>query len=190
MFKDLPWRKAVKLPLFFSAALVIMFVLEILLPQSLISSMSVHPRKLGHFSGILFHPLVHFSIPHLISNSLGVIVLGSLISVYSSRYFLIVTAIGWLGGGILIWLIGSGQTVVGGASGIVYCYLGFLMAYGFIAKNWKSILLSVAVVFFFYSSLTGLFPTQRAISWEGHIAGFALGLGCAYWLGRRKQTKS
>lgn len=188
--KDLHWKRAIKLPLGFAAVLVAFFVMTALLPQSVSATMAIFPRDISHLQGIFLHPLLQFSLMHIISNAIGIVILGTLISLYSSRYFMIITAAGWIFGGILIWLFARGSGMVGGASGIVFSYLGFLMLYGFFAKKWLPVILSVVTVYFFHGSLLGLFPTYRAISWEGHLAGFVVGIVCAYYLGKKHKAIS
>ena len=71
-----------------------------------------------------------------------------------------------------------------GASGLVYGLTFFLMLSGFIRRDGKLIIISLIVVFLYGSLVWGLYPKyaiENNISWEGHLAGFVMGIVLAFY---------
>ncbi len=100
--------------------------------------------------------------------------------------FAVVTVAGALTSGLGAWLIGGAHTVHVGASGVIFAYLGFLMARGWFERRFGAIALSVAVTWLFGGMVFGVLPTVgAAISWEAHLFGFLGGVGVARALGTR-----
>ena len=174
-------------PLQLVAILVAAHIIVIFLPDAVPMRMGVIPRSLDGAWGILFHPLLHFSHTHLMCNVMGIIILGWIISLRSHRDFINVTAASWLGGGALLWLIGQPHAVVGGASGIVYGYLGFLLLRGVFDRRVISIVVSALTLYCFHGVLIGLLPTDVHVSWRGHACGFAVGVIWAYRFRSRRR---
>ena len=82
---------------------------------------------------------------------------------------------------------GAAGTVHIGASGVIFGYLGFLMARGFFERSVSAILLSAGVIWFFHAMVWGLLPTVAAgISWEAHLFGFLGGIMSAWLLRPRR----
>ncbi len=167
-------------PLELVAILTAAYLVTLLLPTELRYKMGVKPRTLSALPGILLHPFLHFGARHLFFNAMALMIFGWLISLRSARTLMAVTAASWLLGGALLWLMGRPGTVVGGASGIVYGYLGFLLLRGIFDKRFVSMGLSLVTLYFFHGALAGLLPTDTQVSWEGHLCGFAAGVFCAY----------
>jgi hypothetical protein len=80
--------------------------------------------------------------------------------------------------GIITWLIGRPAVHIG-ASGVVYMLAAFLFFKGIFSKQYQLTALSLVVVFLYGGLLWYLFPIDPKISWEGHLSGFAVGLGFA-----------
>ena len=173
-------------PLQFAAILTVAYVLLLMLPEAVRASLGIRSRSLSGLPSILLHPLWHHSASHLFCNALGIIMLGGIISLRSRQMLLRVTAVSWLGGGALLWLFGRSAGNVGGASVIVYGYLGFILLHGIFERSVKSIALAILVVYFFTDLLFGMGPAQAELSsairlsWEGHLCGFIAGALCAY----------
>jgi membrane associated rhomboid family serine protease len=89
--------------------------------------------------------------------------------------------------GLGVWLFGSAGLHIG-ASGVVFGYLGFLLARGYFERNIPSILLSVIVGFLYGGAIWGVLPTQPGVSWEGHLFGFIGGVIAARFLSQRKKV--
>ena len=145
------------------------------------------PRNLIGLRGILFAPFLHSNFAHLIANTIPFLTLGWFVMLRETRDFFVVTGITMLVSGLGVWLIGSAGLHIG-ASGVVFGYLGFLLARGYFERNIPSILLSVIVGFLYGGAIWGVLPTQPGVSWEGHLFGFVGGVIAARFLSQRKQV--
>ena len=88
-------------------------------------------------------------------------------------------------GGLAVWLLGRGQTVHVGASGVIFGYFGYLVALGVIERSVTSILRAFLVGLFYGSIIWGVLPNHRGISWEGHLFGLLAGLAMARLISSR-----
>ncbi|MBD1809395.1 rhomboid family intramembrane serine protease [Microcoleus sp. FACHB-SPT15] len=145
------------------------------------------PRNLIGLRGILFAPFLHGNFAHLIANTIPFLTLGWFVMLRETSDFFVVTGITMLVSGLGVWLIGSSGLHIG-ASGVVFGYLGFLLARGYFERNIPSILLSVIVGFLYGGAIWGVLPTQPGVSWEGHLFGFIGGVIAARFLSQRKQV--
>ena len=145
------------------------------------------PRTVQGLSGILAAPFLHGSLSHLALNSLSLVILGSITMIGRRRDFLTVSVVGALTSGLGAWAIGAPGTVHIGASGVIFAYLGFLVARGFFERSIPAILLSLLVTWFFGGMVWGVLPTVGAgISWEAHLFGFLGGIGAARRISGRR----
>jgi membrane associated rhomboid family serine protease len=156
--------------------------------------LGIRPRTQIGLLGIIFSPLLHGDISHLVGNSIGFVALGWLLLLRGETAFWSVSLIVLLASGLGVWLFGRGQTyallsnslyrvsvVHMGASGIIFGYLGFLLFGSLFDRNPLSLLLSLTVGGFYWHLLPGIFPKQVSISWEAHLFGFLGGI-LAAWL--------
>jgi membrane associated rhomboid family serine protease len=145
------------------------------------------PRNLIGLRGILFAPFLHGNFAHLIANTIPFLTLGWFVMLRETSDFFVVTGITMLVSGLGVWLFGSAGLHIG-ASGVVFGYLGFLLARGYFERNIPSILLSVIVGFLYGGAIWGVLPTQPGVSWEGHLFGFIGGVIAARFLSQRKKV--
>ena len=145
------------------------------------------PRTIVGLRGILFAPFLHGGFMHLFLNSIGFVLFGGLVVFREERYFWIVSAMGVFVGGALLWALGRGTMVVG-ASGVIFAYLGYLLFAGIFERRIGSIILSTFVAFVWGGALLGMLPGQPGISWEGHLFGFISGALAARMLARESRT--
>lgn len=135
----------------------------------------VYPQTLSGLKGILFSPFIHKDFTHLLNNSYPVLILGGMLfSFYSkiaTKIFL------WLFfiSGFWLWVIGRPSSHIG-ASGIIYALASFILVSGIIRKNPRLSAVSLIVIFLYGSMIWGILPTNEAVSWEGHLAGFVAGI--------------
>ncbi|MAZ66916.1 MAG: rhomboid family intramembrane serine protease [Kangiellaceae bacterium] len=143
----------------------------------------IYPREIQGLTGIVTAPVLHASWSHLLANSLPFLGLGIL--VYSVRAFWSATLFIVLVGGLLVWIFGRSAIHIG-ASGLIMGYFGFLLAYGWYAKQWKPLLVAFITLVCFGGLAFTLLDFRQHISFEGHIFGFIAGLLFArLWSGRR-----
>jgi membrane associated rhomboid family serine protease len=153
--------------------------------QGSLRAYGIVPRSLEGLSGILFAPFLHGSWAHLVLNSVSFLLLAPLTMLRRRSDFWAVTIVGTAVSGLGTWVIGGANTVHVGASGVIFAYLGFLMARGWFERSGQAIVLSVLVTWFFGSMVWGVLPTVGAgISWEAHLFGFLGGILAARLRGR------
>lgn len=157
-----------------------------LIPGTL-ARFGLRPRNLDAVWGLVAAPLLHINLAHLAANTVGLLLLGSLVAALGRREWLTVTTLGWLGGGLGVWILGRPAIHIG-ASGLVYAFLGFLLLRGWYERSLGSIALSLFVYWAFGAALQGMLPfaTDSTISWEGHLFGFLAGVGAAALLQRQE----
>lgn len=138
----------------------------------------LHPRTIEGIPGIFLSAFSHANFAHLIGNSLAFALFSWLVLAKSRKDFWITLGIGWLGGGLVSWLLGPQS--VHGLSGVVYTLFGYLLVIGWLEKRVVSLLISVLVLINYSSFIWGVFPTQPMVAWWGHLFGLLLGVLAAF----------
>ncbi len=151
-------------------------------------NLPVHPRSLDGIPGIFFSAFSHANFAHLIANSLAFAIFSWLILLKSRKDFWITFLIGWLGGGLVNWLLGPQSAH--GLSGVVYTLFGYLLVIGWLEKRFGSLLVSVFVLINYSAFVWGVFPTHPGVAWWGHLFGFLLGIFAAYGVYREPATRA
>ena len=135
----------------------------------------VLPRKFNGLIGILFSPLIHLDINHLLSNSLPVIILCLLIFNFYSQIAKKIFIYLYFISGLWLWCIGRESFHIG-ASGLIYAMASFLFFSGILRKNSQLSAVALLVIFIYGGLFWGLFPIHKNVSWEGHLTGFIAGI--------------
>ena len=148
----------------------------------------IAPRHLESLPGILWAPFLHASFKHLVANTLPLLVLGAVICVRSRSEFTLVTGVGILMGGTLTWLFARNADHIG-ASGLVFCFFGYLVSLAYFQRTPGTLILSVACVLAYGGIARGLLPTSAAISWESHFAGLLSGVAVAWFLSKTRTDR-
>ena len=131
----------------------------------------IHPRDVDGLPGIAASPFLHAGFGHLIGNTLPFLVLGAAIAVGGLVRTLAVVGIVAVVGGLGTWLTAPSNTVVIGASGLVFGFATYLVARGAYTRTpWHIVGGLVVIVIYGSTLLTGLVPTP-GISWQGHLFG-------------------
>lgn len=144
---------------------------------------AILPRQIDGLDGVLWAPLLHGDWPHLVANTVPVLVLGFFALAGGVGQFIAVTATIWLVGGMGTWLTGSPGLHLG-ASILIFGWLVFLLIRGFFARSPAQILLAVVLFAIWGSVLWGVLPGAANISWEGHLFGAVGGLLAARLVAR------
>ena len=135
----------------------------------------VLPRSFNGLMGILFSPLIHSDVNHLISNSLPVIILCLLIFDFYSQIAKKIFIYLYFISGLWLWCIGRESFHIG-ASGLIYAMASFLFFSGILRKNSQLSAVALLVIFIYGGLFWGLFPIHKNVSWEGHLTGFIAGI--------------
>jgi membrane associated rhomboid family serine protease len=170
--------RAVRLSLTVLAVLFVALGAQAMLGTSL-NRFGILPRTTQGLPGILFCPLLHANLQHLLANALPLLVL--LVLLWSNREYHPgrTLALIWLFSGLGTWLIGRGQAIHLGASGVVFGLAAFLILAGFRAKSWSSALVAILVFVLYGGLFYGVLPQAGPISWEGHLCGALAGVWAA-----------
>ena len=150
-------------------------IVDYLIFQGGLDVFGILPRTLIGLRGIPLAPFLHGGFTHVAMNTMPFIVLGWFILLRGKQQFYFVSAIAALVSGMGTWLFGSPGFHIG-LSGVVFGYLGYLIFKGFFERSAIAISLSFLAAFLYGGLLLGVLPTQRAISWEGHLFGFIGGI--------------
>lgn len=144
--------------------------------HSRLDQIGIRPRRIRGLRGILFAPLLHGSWQHVGTNTLPLLVLGSLTLWRGLEEFWIVTAVTWVVSGAGVWLLGGKNTVHVGASGLIFGYFGFLLARSYFEQDPLSAVFSLVVALLYGPIMWGVLPLRRGISWQGHLFGLIGGV--------------
>jgi membrane associated rhomboid family serine protease len=170
--------------------LAVMWVLETVdvVLRGWLDNGGIQARESAGLLGILFAPLLHGGYSHLLSNTIPLLLLGTLVAASGRGVFWKVTGVVVLLGGFGTWLIAPANTVTIGASGLVFGYLGYLLVAGIRTRHWRDLLVGVAVLVVYGTLLLGALPWAVAanISWQAHLTGAIAGGLAAWWLAPRR----
>ena len=143
--------------------------------------LGIHPRKLKGLPGIIFSPFLHAGFNHIFFNSVPLFLLSNFILITGLDYYLNVTFYLLLGSGVLVWLFGRPLIHVG-ASSIITGYWSFLVINAYHVGGPQAIILAALSAYYFIGIFFGIFPSDKGVSWEGHLFGFITGVALNYSL--------
>ncbi len=146
------------------------------------------PRRIDGLDGVFFGPFLHHGFDHLYSNSVPLILLGTFVLAAGARRFLYSTLMIMLVSGLGVWFTGSPDTVVVGASGVIFGYLGLLFMRGIVERSWWNFAVVLLVGLLYGSQVFGVLPTDEPISWQGHLFGLLGGVVAAVLFRRRPRA--
>jgi membrane associated rhomboid family serine protease len=161
------------------AVVPFLFVVEVLDTWSgerLQAAGGVWPHHLSGLDGVVFSPFLHTDFVHLYGNSVPLILLGTFVLAAGARRFLLSTALIMLISGLGVWFTGSPNTVVVGASGVVFGYLGLLFVRGIVERSLWNVAVALLIALLYGWQLIGVLPTDPQVSWRGHLFGLVGGM--------------
>lgn len=172
--------------------LALMWAIQIadaVLPGSF-TGFGIRSWDLSSAPGLVLAPLLHANWPHLIANSVPLLVLGCLVAVEGARRFWMVTAIVALVGGVGTWLVNVPGTLTVGASVLVFGYFGYVVLRVFmpgrVAHRIGYAVIAVIVILLYGGSmLAGIIGVSAGVSWQAHLFG-GIGGGIAALAGGRR----
>ena len=163
------------------------FILNNLILNGHLNQYGIRPRHIGSLLGVLWSPFLHSSFRHLAANTLPLALLGIILCLRARSEFAIATVAGLIFSGALTWLIGRNAYHIG-ASGLIFCFFGYLASLAFFERKLGTLLLSILCILGYGGIVRGILPTSSAVSWEGHLAGFISGISLACFLSNVKQA--
>lgn len=147
-----------------------------------------HPLDLNHLQGILTGPLAHGSSEHLWNNLVGFFALSSMLYLVYDQYAGPILTILWVGTGLMMFLIARPQFMHIGVSGVIYSLIFFMITSGLIIRRKAPLNIAIVVGVYYGGSFWGMFPIEKGVSWDGHLAGAIVGFISAW--GWRKRILS
>ena len=138
------------------------------------------PRMPLGLLGVLFAPLLHGSLVHLVSNTLPLLVLGVTLYFFYGRIGRRAFLYSYFVPSILVWIFGR-QIFHIGASGLIYAIAFFLFVSGIVRRELKSLLIGLVTAAVYGGLVWGIFPTSGLISYEYHMAGALVGVVLAIY---------
>ena len=171
-------KSVILLPMLFVLLLWLVFWYELKFNHSL-SHFGIYPREVFGLKGIFFSPFLHGDLEHLANNSVALLVLLPLLRYFYKEQTFVVLLLGVLFSGLGTWLLGRPSYHIG-ASGLIYALVSFIFFKGIFTKYYRLVALSFMIVILYGGSVWYMFPNvKEGISWEGHFAGFFVGLALA-----------
>ena len=165
------------------SCLFLVMALEIIFRQSLLQY-GIRPRTIAGLPGIVFSPLLHGSVSHLLANAVPLLVLLILLRGNPAYHPNRTLSLIWVASGLGTWLIGRGNATHIGASSIVFGLVAFLIVAGFQLKRWLPAAVALLVFLLYGGIFFGALPQAGPISWEGHLCGIIAGA----WTARNTLT--
>ncbi|MFA6303477.1 MAG: rhomboid family intramembrane serine protease [Legionella sp.] len=143
--------------------------------------LGIIPRHIFGLQGILFAPLLHADFNHIFFNSIPLLVLSNFILINGLNYYLVVTLSITVLSGAAIWCFAKSGLHIG-ASALITGYWGFLVCNIYQTGTLTTIILGALSVYYFAGIFFGIFPSQKGVSWEGHLFGLLAGITTSYLL--------
>lgn len=169
------------------ATLWIVELLDWLWLRGALDGFGIQPRTWSGLQAIVIAPWLHAGFGHLLANTIPFVVLGWFVMVRRTTDFFIVTLASLLASGAGIWLFGGASSIHLGASGVVFGFLGYLLARGYYERSVVAVAMAALAFFLYGGMLWGMLPLQQGISWQGHLFGFVGGVLVAYGQARPKR---
>jgi membrane associated rhomboid family serine protease len=148
----------------------------------------IRPRNPDGLVGVVASPFLHGSWGHLIGNTIPFVVLGVGIALGGLARVAAVTGIVALVGGLGTWLTAPSNSIVIGASGLIFGYATYLITRGIYTRQGLHLVGGLLVLAVYGTTLLfGLVPTP-GVSWQAHLFGGIGGVVAARVLHRGRGT--
>jgi membrane associated rhomboid family serine protease len=183
MENDLSMRDSIILASCFALVLWVVKACEVMLGQSL-HGLGVFPQTASGLFGIIAAPFIHGSWQHLLSNTVPILLLGSMLLYGYPRSRWWVLLVVWVVSGVGVWLFARESYHIG-ASGLSHGMFFFLFVAGILRRDKRSIALLMVAFFMYGAMFWTIFPQEPGISFEYHLFGALAGTVCALAFGYR-----
>lgn len=169
-----------------------MWMLELLdqLSGNQLDQLGIHARDLDGMPEILSAPFLHAGWDHLMSNSLPFLVPGFLVLLSGLARWLIASLIIIVISGLTAWFLTPANTIILGASGLIFGWLTYLLARGLWSRRPAQVVIAVLVLLVYGGLIWGVFPSGAGISWQAHLGGAIAGVLAAWLLHRRASRQA
>ena len=130
--------------------------------------------------GVLGAPLLHGSVDHLLSNTLGLLALGTLAGTVYPRATLRAIPLAWLGSGLVAFWLGEPGSRHLGASGVLQGLAWLVVMLGVLRRDRPSIAAALIAMTFSGGLLVAVLPHDPTVSWRSHLGGAIAGVISAF----------
>jgi membrane associated rhomboid family serine protease len=173
------FRLALKITLVLIGVLWAVFIIDAAFGLRL-ARFGLRPGSVSGLVGILTAPLLHGTVPHLLSNTIPLLVsLTATLYLYPASAVRVIPLV-WIGSGTLAWFLGQAPSLHIGASGLIYGLLAYVFVGGILRRDLRSVSVSLMVGFLYGSMVWGVLPIRAGMSWEMHLSGALTGLVLAF----------
>ena len=160
------------------ALVALMWIIQLadaVLPGSF-TGFGLRSWDLGSLPGLVLGPLLHSGWPHLLGNTLPLLVLGCLVAVEGAGRFWLVTAVAALAGGAGTWLVNAPGTLTVGASVLVFGYFAYVIVRVFSPRRIAhriayALIALIVIVLYGGTMLAGIIGAGPGVSWQAHLFG-------------------
>ena len=168
-----------------------LWVLEIFdqLTGEHLDNLGIHAQELDGLPEIFTAPFLHAGWDHLISNSVPFFVLGFLVLLGGMARWALSSLICIVASGLTAWLLTPADTIIVGASGLIFGWLAYLLARGLWSRRPGQVALAVVVLLVYGGLIWGVLPGNAGVSWQAHLGGAAGGVFAAWLLHRRAANR-
>jgi membrane associated rhomboid family serine protease len=149
----------------------------------------IHARDVDGLPEVFTAPFLHAGWDHLISNSVPFAVLGFLVLLGGLARWLLSSLISIVASGLTAWVLTPANTIILGASGLIFGWLTYLLARGLWSRKPAQVLLAVVIMIVYGGMIWGILPNQEGISWQAHLGGAVGGVLAAWLLHRRSPRR-
>ena len=154
-----------------------------------LDNLGIHAQELDGLPEIFTAPFLHAGWDHLISNSVPFFVLGFLVLLGGMARWLMSSLICIVASGLTAWLLTPANTIIVGASGLIFGWLAYLLARGLWSRRPGQVALAVVVLLVYGGLIWGVLPGNAGVSWQAHLGGAAGGVFAAWLLHRRAANR-
>ncbi len=133
------------------------------------------PREWTGLLGVLTAPLLHGSVAHLMSNTLALLVLGTLAFASFPKASWRSLPLIWILAGLAVWGFARESFHIG-ASGLTHGLMFLLLTLGLMRRDRIAIATGFIAFFLYGGMLLTVLPREPGVSWEYHLAGAAFGV--------------
>jgi membrane associated rhomboid family serine protease len=154
-----------------------------------LDNFGIHAQELDGLPEIFTAPFLHAGWDHLISNSVPFFVLGFLVLLGGMARWLMSSLICIVASGLSAWLLTPANTIIVGASGLIFGWLAYLLARGLWSRRPGQVALAVVVLLVYGGLIWGVFPGNAGVSWQAHLGGAVGGVFAAWLLHRRAASR-
>lgn len=182
-----PVETAVGAAKFMGVALVLLWVVELVdvMSANYLDTFAIRARDPQGLVYIFTAPLLHFGWPHLISNSVPFFVLGWLVMVSGRNPWMVASVLSVVVSGLFAWAFTPYGAYIAGASGLIFGWFAYLLVRGVWTRDWRQLLIAVALVVVYGGMVWGVLPTNSGVSWQAHLGGAVGGVAAAGIMHRR-----